>query len=119
MKESNKAGNIMLAVKGIGNCPSFKNRKRAILDSNTGKMRTLTEPKTKQWMNQCINQFELGLLTALAIREGETVGAWRKRLQIALLPLQDDCWKNMLPGDQNVKMVEQGMEGVEVELEYL
>lgn len=108
---------IKLVVAGIGNVPSFKNNKRAILDRNTGKMRTLTKPETKRWMNQCIAQFESQLLGACPIREGETAGAWAKRLRTALLPLQDDSWKHMLPGDQNIRMVEPGQEGAEVTIE--
>lgn len=110
---------MTLTIKGLGPTPSFKNNKRAILDSNTGKMRTLTKPETKQWMNQCIDQFESQLLTALAITEGETVGEWQRRLRTALLPLQDDSWKHMLPGEQNVRMVSKGEEGADVTIEYL
>lgn len=110
---------IKLVVRGIGPVPSFKNNKRAILDRNTGKMRTLTKPKTKRWMNQCIAQLESQLLGAYPIKEGETAGEWAKRLRTVLLPLQDDSWKHMLPGDQNVRMVEPGQEGAEITIEKL
>lgn len=113
------SGVIKLKVQGIGPVPSFKNNKRAILDRNTGKMRTLTKPETKRWMNQCIAQFESQLLGACPIIEGETHGEWVKRLLTVLLPLQDDSWKHMLPGDQNVRMVKKGREGAEVTIEQL
>lgn len=111
------SGGIRLTVQGLGQVPSFKNNKRAILDRNTSKMRTLTEPKTKRWMNQCIDQFESQLLTCFQIKEGETVGEWRKRLRTALLPLLDDSWKHMLPGAQNVRIVPKGNEGAEITID--
>lgn len=108
---------IKLVVKGLGPPPSFKNHKRAILDRSTGKMRTLTEPKVKQWMNQCIDQLASQLITTCPIIEGETAGEWRKRLLTVLSRLQDDSWKYMAPGHQNVKMVPKGEEGVEITIE--
>lgn len=116
---STKPGAIKLVVKGLGNVPSFKNNKRAILDRNTGKMRTLTKPETKRWMNQCIAQFESQLLGACPIREGETAGEWARRLRTALLPLLDDSWKHMLPGDQNIRIVQAGQEGAEITIELI
>lgn len=111
------SSSLTLTITGLGPVPSFKNRKRAILDRNTGKMRTLTEPKTKQWMKKCIAQFESQLLTACPTIEGETAGEWRKRLQTVLSPLQDDSWKFMLPGEQNVEMVAKGDEGAVITIE--
>lgn len=113
------SGVIKLTVQGLGPPPSFKNNKRAILDRNTSKMRTLTKPETKQWMNQCIAQFESQLLGCCPIKEGETAGEWAKRLRTVLLPLQDDSWKHMLPGNQNVRMVQAGKEGAEITIESL
>lgn len=109
---------IKLVIKGIGPPPSFKNNKRAILDRNTGKMRTLTDPKTKRWMEACTSQFESQLLTACPTIEGETAGEWRKRLLTVLSRLQDDSHQYMLPGQQSVERVEKGMEGVDVTIEF-
>jgi hypothetical protein len=113
-----RCGAITLTVCGIGNVPSFKNRKRAIRDRKTGKLRTLTEPKTKRWMNNCIDQFESQLSIICRIRDGETVGEWRKRLLTVLLPLQDDSWKHMLPGNQDVRPAYPELAGAQIKIEY-
>lgn len=44
----------------MGHVPSFKNNKRAIL--RNGKMRTLTEPETKKWMQMATDAFVSQLL---------------------------------------------------------
>lgn len=48
---------IVFDVRNMGHVPSFKNSKRAILDRNTGKMRTLTEPEVKKWMESATDAF--------------------------------------------------------------
>lgn len=74
----------------MGDVPSFKNRKRAILDRNTGKMRTLTEPHTKQWMERCIKSFESQLYSAMQTIAGGTLTAQQARsLIVSALPLDD------------------------------
>ena len=122
MNESPGAGTIRLVVKGIGNCPSFKNRKRAILDSNTGKMRTLTEPKAKQWMEKCIQSLSSQLLAYSQTTEGGTLTDAQRQCLTALLRQSDqfdDSWQWIPEIDIRSRLVEQGQEGAEVEIEYL
>jgi len=103
----------------IGPPMSFKNKKRIGFNRKTGKGVSYTDKKTKQWMQNAIAQLESQLLTCCPTIAGETAGEWRKRLLTVLFPLQDDSWKYMLPGAQNVKMVPKGKEGVEIEIEKL
>lgn len=50
---------IILRLFDLGHVPgNFKNRKRAILDKRTGKMRTLTDPKIKKWMDKAARSIE-------------------------------------------------------------
>lgn len=86
---TNNAG-LVLAVRGLGHVPSFKNKKRSILDRNTGKQRTLTEAKTKQWMEACIQSFVSQLLCATqTAAEGTTPGRSKLSSIVSLLPWDD------------------------------
>ncbi len=110
---------IRLTVTGLGHVPSFKNKKRAILDRKTGKMRTLTEPETKKWMERCIQSFEYQLLSAFLITEGgmQTVlspHSWTA----SFLPLNDSV--QWIPEITiRVEQVEKGAEGAIIEITRL
>ena len=78
----------------------------------------MTDPKKKQWMEKAINQLECQLHGLFPIRDGETDGEWRKRLQTVLWQLSDDSLKEMLPGEQNLKQVAKGEEGAIVRIDW-
>ena len=82
-------GRIVLEVKGI-TIPAFKNRKRAILDRHTGKMRTLTDPSVKERMDQITLGIELELRSVIRTIGNGTWTAQQVRSWIASsLPLKD------------------------------
>jgi len=81
---------IELEVKGLSHIPSFKNKKRSILDRNTGLQRTLTEGKTKQWMERCTQSLVSQLLCATQTIEGATIpGHSKLSLIVSSLPWDD------------------------------
>lgn len=48
------AGSTIIVIEGLGNVPSFKNKKRMGLNRKTKRPIHYTEPKTKQWMKDCV-----------------------------------------------------------------
>lgn len=83
---------ISLEVQGLGPVPALKNSKRAILDSKTGHMRTLTEPKVKEWMRRCVQSFVSQLYSGiLPIDVGTSTELQARSLIASSLP-EDDCW---------------------------
>ena len=109
----------MLRIRGVGHIPSFKNRKRAILDSNTGKMRTLTEPDIKKRMDRLENAIFCELYSSSQITEGETRQECLKRLRIALSGLFDDSILQIPQGSWETQRVPKGEEGAIITLEQL
>tara|TARA_R110000868_G_scaffold148404_3_gene370345 strand:- start:195 stop:533 length:339 start_codon:yes stop_codon:yes gene_type:complete len=110
---------ITLNVKNLGHVPSFKNNKRAILDRNTGKMRTLTDPKTKKWMNDCIHGFGLQLNLLFQINAAETATEQLVLSSIAsLLPLDDS--RHWIP-ELHIycEDVDKGIEGATITIEEI
>lgn len=89
------------------------------MDSKTGKLRTLTEPSVKRWMEECIQYFECQLSGIFRTDGGETLGEWLKHLRTAqCLPLDDSLgW--MIPGEQSVVVVPKGEEGAEIIIERI
>ncbi len=94
--------------------PSFKNRKRAIKDKNTKKLRTLTEPAVKERMTR----IEEGILSALYSMyqtiDAVTDSECRKRLRTVLFELSDDSLKEIPEFMFGLKRVSKGNEGVEI-----
>jgi len=75
---------IVLDVKNQGHVPSFKNKKRIMRNH------LVTEPKTKRWMQGCIDSFESQLFIASRITGGETLTVPPPRsLIVSSLPLDD------------------------------
>jgi hypothetical protein len=111
--------NESVALKVItgSNVPSFKNRKRAILDKNTGRMRTLTEPDIKRRMRELEAAIESALYSWSQTGVPETDLECRKQLRIALSGLQDDSLKEIPEFSFGVRYVEAGQEGVEITIE--
>lgn len=99
--------------------PSFKNRKRAIQDRNTGRLRTLTEPETKQRMDRLEKAIEFALYSWSATGARETDLECRKQLRTVLSGLSDDSLKEIPAFSFGVRCVEAGQEGVEITIEPL
>lgn len=110
---------IVLEIKGLGHVPAFKNKKRSILDSNTGLQRTLTEPKTKQWMERCIQSFVSQLLSATQTTgDGTTPG--RTKLSVIVLSLPLDDSRQWIPDTVlTTKEVPKGEEGATITIERI
>jgi len=107
---------FILQVRGLGHVPSFKNRKRAILDRNTGKQRTLTEPATKQWMDRCIQSFVSQLLCAAQTIVSGTIPGRSKLFSIvSSLPWDDS--RQWIPEIHVLTVeVDKGDEGADIHI---
>jgi hypothetical protein len=109
---------IVLKVVTGDNVPSFKNRKRSILDSATGQQRTLTPKKIKERMALLQGRIESVLYSLYQTGERETDLACRKQLRTALSGLSDDSLVEMPEFSFGVRYVEKGFEGVEITIEW-
>jgi F0F1-type ATP synthase gamma subunit len=107
---------IRLVVRGQGHVPSFKNRKRAIRDSRTGKLRTLTEPKAARWMKACLESFVSQLHSRLAIIVTETGTARHQPYSTASLLPADDSLKHISELIVGVEYVPKGEEGAVIQI---
>lgn len=110
---------LKLEIKGLGPVPSFKNSKQIVTNRRTGKPFIMSNPKKKKWMDAAIHSLECQLRILFPTIEGETHGAWQKRLLTALLLPLDDCWEQMLPGNQEVVLVPKGQEGCLITMERI
>lgn len=110
---------LKLTIQGLGPVPSFKNTKQIVWNKRTRRPMIITDPKKKRWMDAACHSFESQLRILFPITEGETHGEWLKRLQTACVLPQDDCWEQMLPGEQGVELVPKGQEGCIVALERI
>jgi len=106
---------IALVVRNVGHVPSFKNNKRAILDN--GRMRTLTEPKTKKWMEQVTDAFASQLFSLTQTNDAVIpMAPCPPSLIVSSLPLDDS--RQWLP-EITIKCVEveKGDEGATIIIE--
>src|SRR5688572_6854249 len=108
--------NVHLSIRGLGEVPSFKNRKIAILDSRTKKHRTLTEPAIKERMDRMENAIVFALYSESQIRDGETHSECWKRLRTFLSGLYDDSIHQIPCGEWDVIFVAKGQEGFDLEI---
>lgn len=108
---------VILRLQHLGPVPALKNSKRAILDSQTGQLRTLTEKSVKAWMASATGLFVSQLGSTIRTREGATLTGPSLRSWIASsLPL-DDCW-TVLPDVRIISLLCQpGEEGAEITIE--
>lgn len=90
MKNDKGSVTVILRVKTP---PSFKNRKRAIKDRSTGKMRTLTEPSVKKRMKELTDALVSELLSVYRTSVRETSTASSLRSWIACSLPDGDSWK--------------------------
>lgn len=108
---------IELKIEGLGHVPSFKNNKRAILDSATGRMRTMTDAKTQAWMKRAILALESQLRSALATdATAMATGPIPLSRIVSSLPL-DDCLAWIPVHCVSVRTVSKGEEGAEILVE--
>jgi len=112
-------GKIVLKVVGAGHIPAFKNRKRAILDRNTGKMRTLTEPSVKKRMDRIENLILSELYSCIQMKGQEMPSECLKQLQTVLSGLCNDSIKEIPRGSWDSIKVSKGWEGAIIEIEEL
>lgn len=115
----NTTESVRLEVMGLGEVPSFKNRKIAIKDSSSGKLRTLTEPSIKERMDRMENAIVFALYSESQIREGETHSECLKRLRTYLCGLYDDSIHQIPQGEWDVVFVPKGEEGFEITIEQI
>src|SRR5579864_3767389 len=81
---------ITLTVRGVGEIPSFKNKKRAIVSRTTGKLMIVTETKVKKRFNAITNSLFTSLcesVTTQGVMQTERV----QPFLTACVP-QDDNW---------------------------
>lgn len=111
---------LKLTIGGMGHVPgNFKNRKRAILDRRTGKMRTFTDPKVKKWMDNaalCI-EFQLSLMCQTDAKGIATAAQLRYWIQSSV-PLDDSLtWVEL--GYVIGQRVKKGEEGATILIERI
>ena len=109
---------ITLSVKNNGAVPAFKNKKRAIQKAN-GQLRTLTDPKTRSWMDKVTLSFVCQLSSITPTTTGETLTAQQLRsLIVSLMPLDDSRqWVSQLViSDTDV---EPGQEGATITIQKI
>lgn len=109
---------ITLQLRGF-HCPSFKNTKRAILDSNTNQFRTLTPGKIKKRMQALENAIVSALYSASQIVGNETHSECLKRLRTVCSDLLDDSVKEIPAGEWDTVYVLPGEEGLDITIEIL
>lgn len=104
---------IQLAVKNQGHIPSFKNKKRI------ARNRLITDPKTRKWMDGCIQSFESQLfLKSQTIAGVTSMVAPPLSLIVSSLPLDDSRqWISELLIVSEV--VPRGEEGAEITIEKI
>jgi hypothetical protein len=102
----------------MGHVPSFKNKKRVARKRN-GPLFLMTEPKTKKWMDACIQSFVLQFTSVSQITEGVMLtGPYQVFWTALSLPLDDSL--QWVP-EQHVycEEVEKGKEGATIIIEEL
>lgn len=102
---------LQLLIKGLGHVPSFKNRKRAILDRKTGKPRTLTDPKVQKWMARAVESLVSQFASMPATNGVETWTTKHQRSLIALLLPETDSCKDIIRLEVRFMRVLKGDEG--------
>lgn len=103
---------ICVEIKGLGNIPSFKNKKML------ARGRLITNPKTQQWMQECIRALESQLSSACQTKGLGTSPECLKQFAIACVPL-DDNWLELEIGKASCKFVESGEEGAAITIERI
>jgi len=116
---SEPTNSVTVLVTGIGHTPSFKNHKRAIKDSKSGKLRTLTDPDVAKRVERLENAILSALYSESQIIGSETHSECWRRLRTLLSGLSDDSIREIPAGSWDVEYVPQGQEGVIIEITRL
>lgn len=104
---------LTLTIRGLRHVPSFKNMKRA---SARG---LFTEPRAKQWMQQCADSFALQLLFAYrTVKSAMPTAPCRQSWIASVVPL-DDSVREIVEIHLKVEHVEPGREGAEISIERI
>lgn len=112
-------GTVVLTIRGVGHIPSFKNAKRAILDKNTGRMRTLTQGKIKKRMDALEDAIVFALFSWFQTSGDATQRAcWKPSLTHSFGP-SDDSILEIPCGEWDVRYVAPGEEGVEITIQEI
>jgi hypothetical protein len=109
------AEEIRIYIQGLGPVPSFKNKKRIVLNKATGKPFLATESKTKRWMKEAVKSIASQLRSTCQIKEGGTTPECLKRFAMQSLPL-DDNWQELEIGHVHTKLVPKGLEGAHISI---
>lgn len=107
-----KAAPLVLRIRGVGEIPGFKNRKRI------AGQHLITDPKVKQRMQALQRAIECELRSAFQAAGAGTSMVARRRLLTLLLP-QDDCWTCIPELILTGELVEPGQEGADITIERL
>lgn len=110
---------VVLLVEGQGHVPSFKNKKRAILNRASGKMRTLTDPETQRWMRKCEDSFVSQLHSWYRTNVIETQTEPCQPCLIASFMPSDDSVNHIREINVMVRDVVKGEEGAILMIECL
>ena len=102
-------GELTLVIKGLGNCPAFKNKKII-----AGK-RLITAPKARQWMESAVSSLYSQLKCLYQTSGDATSTAHWQQSAMSLLPY-DDNWKAIPEITVKVRVVEKGEEGAIIRL---
>lgn len=108
---------IVLQIKGP--IPAFKNNKRAITDSRTGKNRTLTRVDVKARMEEIIESFVSQLYSKSRTIAAEMGTECKPLSLIASSMPADDCLSVIPKGSFEVEYVAPGEEGAEIIIEQI
>ena len=104
---------IRISIRGLGNPPSFKNKKRIVTNPSTGKPFLATASHTKQWMKAAIESIASTLRSVCQTRGGGTTPACWRRFAMRSLPL-DDNWQVLEIGSVRTEQVPKGQEGADI-----
>jgi len=109
MSTTNSTDKLVIAIRGIGHVPAFKNKKIIC-----GK-RLVTAPKARQWMELATKDILCQLKSLFQTEEGETSTEPWQRSAIASWP-QDDNWQQIPMIQVKVRTVKKGDEGAIITL---
>jgi hypothetical protein len=114
-----KGDKIVFRIKVPGEIPSFKNRKTAILDSASGKMRTLTQKSVKERMDRMESAIVSQLYSISHPTESATPLECLKQLRTFLSGLSDDSIREIPCGSWDVQRCKKGEEGATIIIEEI
>ena len=109
MSSTSSTDKLVIAIRGIGHVPAFKNKKIIC-----GK-RLITAPEARQWMELATKDMLSQLKSLFQTEEGETSTEPWQQSAIASWP-QDDNWQQIPMIQVKVRTVKKGDEGAIITL---